>query len=96
CSPIRNPLPRKLRFATAALAYAIAGPVGELVARSAKVPSPPFRWRNLAGPWFDNSIAILEDRPEGLGLRWQTGSVHDGNYDHPRLDTIAEVLIGPR
>jgi PhoD-like phosphatase len=95
CSPIRNPLPRKMRFATAALAYAIAGPIGELVARSAKVPSPPFRWRNLAGPWFDNSIAILEDRPNGLALRWQTGVV-DGDHDRPRLDTIAEVLIDPR
>jgi len=95
CSPIRNPLPRKMRFATAALAYAIAGPVGELVARSAKVPSPPFTWRNLAGPWFDNSIAILEDRSDGLALRWQTGVV-DGNHDRPHLDTIAEVLIAPR
>ena len=38
CSPIRNPLPRKMRFATAALAYAVAGPMGKLVARSAKVP----------------------------------------------------------
>jgi hypothetical protein len=96
CSPIRNPLPRKLRFATAALAYAVAGPVGELVARSAKVPTPPFTWRNLAGPWFDNSIAILEDRPEGLALRWQTGTVKDGDHQHPQLDTIAEVLISPR
>ena len=32
CSPIRNPLPRKMRFATAVLAYAVAGPVGKLVA----------------------------------------------------------------
>ena len=96
CSPIRNPLPRKLRFATAALAYAVAGPVGELVARSAKVPSPPFSWSNLAGPWFDNSIAILEDRPDGLAMRWQTGTVHDGDHRHPRLETIGEVLISPR
>jgi hypothetical protein len=74
----------------------VAGPVGELVARSAKVPTPPFTWRNLAGPWFDNSIAILEDRPEGLALRWQTGTVKDGDHQHPQLDTIAEVLISPR
>ncbi len=37
CSPIRNPLPRKMRFVTAALAYAVAGPMGKLVAHSAKV-----------------------------------------------------------
>jgi len=85
-----------MRFATAALAYAVAGPIGELVARSAKVPSPPFGWRNLAGPWFDNSIAILEDRSDGLVVRWHTGTVHDGDHGHPSLDTIAEVVIEPR
>jgi hypothetical protein len=95
CSPVRNPLPRKLRFATAALAYAVAGPIGKVVARSAKVPDAPFSWRNLAGPWFDNSIAILEDRDDGLSLRWHTGVVHHGDHLHPQLDTIAEVLIEP-
>ena len=96
CSPIRNPLPRKMRFITAALAYAVAGPLGKLVARSAKVPNAPFRWSNLAGPWFDNSIAVLEDRPEGLEVRWLTGVVEHGDHLHPRLDTIAEELVAPR
>jgi hypothetical protein len=95
CSPIRNPLPRKMRFATAALAYAVAGPIGQMVARSAKVPNAPFSWKNLAGPWFDNSIAILEDRDEGLEIRWVTGTVVDGDHLHPRLDTVAEHLITP-
>ena len=96
CSPIRNPLPRKMRFATAALAYAVAGPIGKVVARSAKVPNAPFSWRNLAGPWFDNSIAILEDRADGLALSWYTGVVEHGDQLHPRLDTIADVLVEPR
>jgi hypothetical protein len=96
CSPIRNPLPRKMRFATAALAYAVAGPLGKVVARSAKVPNAPFSWHNLAGPWFDNSIAILEDRDEGLALSWHTGVVEHGDHLHPRLDTIADVLVEPR
>jgi hypothetical protein len=96
CSPIRNPLPRKMRFATAALAYAVAGPIGKVVARSAKVPNAPFSWKNLAGPWFDNSIAILEDRDDGLALSWHTGVVEHGDHLHPRLDTIADVLIEPR
>ncbi|MGA8993863.1 MAG: alkaline phosphatase D family protein [Nocardioidaceae bacterium] len=96
CSPIRNPLPVRMRFATAALAYAVAGPFGALVSRSAKVRKPPFRWRNLAGPWFDNSIAVLEDRPEGLAVRWHTGTVEHGDDRHPRLDTIADVLVRPR
>ena len=96
CSPIRNPLPRKMRFATAVLAYAVAGPVGKVVARSAKVPDAPFSWKNLAGPWFDNSIAILEDREDGLDVRWQTGTVVDGDHLHPRLDTVADILVEPR
>jgi hypothetical protein len=96
CSPIRNPLPRKMRFATAVLAYAVAGPVGKVVARSAKVPRAPFTWKNLAGPWFDNSIAILEDRDDGLDVRWHTGTVVDGDHLHPRWDTVADVLVEPR
>jgi len=96
CSPIRNPLPRKVRFLTAVLAYAVAGPIGHMVARSAKVPDAPFRWKNLIGPWFDNNIAVLEDRDDGLRMAWYTGVVEDGDHLHPRLDTIAEVLIEPR
>jgi hypothetical protein len=93
CSPIRNPLPRKMRFVTAALSYAVAGPVGKVMARSTKVPNAPFSWKNLAGPWFDNSIAVLEDRPDGLAVRWHTGTVHGGDHPHPRLDVIADELI---
>jgi len=96
CSPIRNPLPRKMRFATAVLAYAVAGPVGKLVARSAKVPDAPFRWHNIAGPWFDNSIAVLEDRDDGLAVQWLTGVVDGDDQEHPRLDKVAEVLLEPR
>ena len=73
-----------MRFATAVLAYAVAGPVGKVVARSAKVPRAPFTWKNLAGPWFNNSIAILEDRDDGLDVRWHTGTVVDGDHLHPR------------
>ncbi|MGI9084059.1 MAG: alkaline phosphatase D family protein, partial [Aeromicrobium sp.] len=62
CSPIRNPLAPSFRFLTAVLAYAIAGPMGQLVSRSSRVSKPPFRWKNVAGPWFENSIGTLEDR----------------------------------
>jgi PhoD-like phosphatase len=96
CSPIRNPLKRRMRFATAALSYAVAGPIGKVVSRSAKVPHAPFRWHNLAGPWFDNSIAVLEDRPDGLSVRWLRGVVDGGDDRHPRLEAIAEELVEPR
>jgi hypothetical protein len=96
CSPIRNPLARKMRFATAALSYAVAGPIGKVVARSAKVPNAPFGWKNLAGPWFDNSIAVVEDRADGLSVRWYTGKVRRGDHLHPRMDTMADVLVARR
>jgi hypothetical protein len=96
CSPIRNPLKRRMRFATAVLSYGVAGPLGKLVSRSAKVPRAPFTWHNLAGPWFDNSIAVLEDRPEGLAFRWLSGVVHGHDDAHPRLRTVAEELVRPR
>ncbi|HEX6248880.1 MAG TPA: alkaline phosphatase D family protein [Nocardioidaceae bacterium] len=96
CSPIRNPLPRSMRFATAFLSYGLAGPMGAVAARSAHVPEPPFTWGLLRGPWFDNNLAVLEDRgPEGLGLTWWTGVVEGGDHDHPSLEEVASVTVRP-
>lgn len=96
CSPIRNPLPRSMRFATAFLSYGLAGPMGAVAARSAHVPEPPFRWGLVKGPWFDNNIAVLEDQPsEGLRLAWYTGVVEDGEHENPRLSEVSSVTITP-
>ncbi len=96
CSPVRNPLPRSMRFATAVLSYGIAGPAGALVARSAKVPDPPFRWSSVQGPWFDNNLASLEETPDGLRLWWETGVVDGDDHAHPRLEQVAALTIEPR
>ncbi|WP_343212952.1 hypothetical protein [Arthrobacter sp. H5] len=96
CSPIRNPLPRVMRFATATMSYGVASPVGALVARSVKVPKPPFRWSGLRGPWFDNNLAGLEDGPNGLKLWWSTGVVEDGDHLNPRLKEVATLTVDPR
>lgn len=95
-SPIRNPLPRLMRSFAAIMSYGLAAPVGVLVARSAKVPDPPFRWAGIRGPWFDNNLAFLEVAPEGLKLWWQTGVVDAGDHMHPRLERIASVTVAPR
>ncbi len=92
CSPIRNPLPRIMRFATAVLAYGVAGVVGAVVARSARVPRAPMRWRRLHGPWYDNCVATVEDRDDALVLRWETGVV-DGADGLPHLELVREVRI---
>jgi hypothetical protein len=97
CSPIRNPLPRAMRFATAALSYGIAGPLGAMAARSAKVADPPFRWTRVKGPWFDNNLATLEVQPEGLEMWWAKGKVKGRvsrrQHDRPALTRVATVLV---
>jgi hypothetical protein len=96
CSPIRNPLPRLMRSFAAVMSYGLATPVGALVARSAKVPDPPFRWSGVKGPWFDNNLACLEAAPEGLKLWWQTGVVEGGDHLHPGVKLVSSVTVAPR
>ena len=93
CSPMRNPLPRVMRFATAALSYGLAGPLGVVAARSAKVPDAPFRWSRVKGPWFDNNIAVLEVTPTGLLMRWWRGKVRGERQDRPDLETVSTVVL---
>ena len=93
CSPIRNPLPRQMRFATAAMSYGVAGPIGWFAAKSAKVPDAPFRWRRVRGPWFDNNLAVLEETGSGLTMTWGTGVVHQGHHDRPWWTEVARVQI---
>jgi hypothetical protein len=85
-----------MRFATAILSYGLAGPMGTVAARSAHVPDAPFTWGLLRGPWFDNNLAVLEDRGhEGLGMAWFTGVVEGGDHQHPRLEQVADTAISP-
>ncbi len=96
CSPIRNPLPRLMRYFGAVMAWGLASPVGALVARSAHVPNPPFRWTCVEGPWFNNNLASLEVTPGGLKLWWQTGVVEDGKELHPQLQQVTALTVAPR
>ena len=93
CSPIRNPMPRRLRFLVAVLAYGVAGPIGHAVARSAKVPDSPLSWNMVRGPWFDNNLATLEVQGRGLRMWWATGHVDGDDHETPRLRTVAELEV---
>jgi hypothetical protein len=93
CSPIRNPLPRPVRALTAVLAQGLARPVGALMARSAKVPHPPFGWSSVAGPWFDNNLAVLQVEQDEMRVVWLTGEIHQGDHEHPRLEVVADVRL---
>ncbi|GER22760.1 metallophosphatase [Zafaria cholistanensis] len=94
CSPVRNPLPRWLRFFSALMSYGPAAAVGARLAHSAKVPDPPFAWHKVKGPWFDNNLAVLEEVPDGLLVKWHTGVVDEGRHWQPRLETVAELVLG--
>ena len=93
CSPIRNPLPRKWRYATAVASYGVAGAIGHAVAKSAKVPDAELVWGLLRGPWFDNNLATLEIVDDGLRMWWATGRVVGGNHAEPILEQVADVLV---
>jgi hypothetical protein len=93
CSPMRNPLPRFMRWFSVVMSYGPATPLGAAASHSAKVPDPPFRWRTVKGPWFDNNLALLQDGPDGLTMTWHTGVVEDGDELHPRLEEVASITV---
>lgn len=93
CSPVRNPLPRFLRWFAVVMSYGVATPIGAAAARSAKVPDAPFEWHTVKGPWFDNNLALLQDGPDGLRLTWHTGVVERGDEQHPRLEEVASITV---
>lgn len=74
CSPIRNPLSRMLRWANVFTQFSIATLVGGLLARSAGIPRPPFRWRITKGPLFQNALAVLT-LPDEVTWYGSTGEV---------------------
>jgi hypothetical protein len=92
CSPIRNPLSRRWRFATAALAYGVATPVGSVLRHARRVPDAPISWRIVEGPWFDNNLATLEVKGRGLRMWWATGKP-GAEVDRPRLVRATDVSI---
>ena len=93
CSPVRNPLPRLLRWFAVVMSYGVATPIGAAAARSVKVPDPPFQWKTVKGPWFDNNLALLRDGPDGLTMTWHRGVVDRGDDLHPRLEEVASVHV---
>ncbi|GLW97865.1 alkaline phosphatase D family protein [Microtetraspora sp. NBRC 16547] len=82
CSPIRNPLSRTLRLANVVASFAVAGPLGRLLALAARLPGPPIRWRLAAGPWFQNALATVDLTPDTATVTWRT---HDAELGSVRL-----------
>jgi hypothetical protein len=88
CSPVRNPLAHRARRAIRLAHTRPARWVGDALARAAGVPPPRIRWRDLAGPFFDNQIAALDFDGRCATLRLERAV---GELDGPaRLECVAE------
>ncbi|WP_026313547.1 alkaline phosphatase D family protein [Actinomadura flavalba] len=72
CSPLRNPLPAQFRFAQRLGTSRALARVPRALARLAKVPVPPLRWRLTDGPWFDNAVATIELTGRKGTVRWDS------------------------
>lgn len=92
CSPIRNPLPRLLRYANVAGSFGIAAFLGRAVARSAGLRKPRMRWELAHGPVFDNAIATLDLDERKAVLRWETAKLPDGSQKPEMVDLTAIEL----
>jgi phosphodiesterase/alkaline phosphatase D-like protein len=93
CSPIRNPMPGKARWAARAAAHRSSGRLTRLAVRAAKVPDSPISWSITHGPWFDNCLAMLEIKGRDMRLSWETAVVDDGDAEHPVLQAIHEMQL---
>ncbi|GAA1017162.1 metallophosphatase [Acrocarpospora pleiomorpha] len=94
CSPIRNPLSRTLRLANIIAQFGVATLVGGLIARTARLPKPPFKWRITNGPWFSNALATLTFPTDGVPeARWYSPTTA---ADPPELTEISRVPLPGR
>ncbi len=93
CSPIRNPLPQAVRYMTGFSSKNVGRGIGRFLARRAKVPPPPFEWKTVRGPWFDNNLATLETQGRGLVMHWDRGTVHGSPGSDPVLERVADVHL---
>jgi PhoD-like phosphatase len=91
CSPFRNPLSaperRVVRFGFSRAGTAL----GRVLARAARVPAPPVRWRFRDGdPRFDNQVAMLEIEGRRARMVLERSVLGDRGPAHPLLERVAE------
>jgi hypothetical protein len=86
CSPLRNPLPRRMRNLGRFAASRVGAAIGTALARAARVRRPEVRWRLESGPWFDNVIATLD--LHGADALLDVEHTSSGSPQDPRLETL--------
>ena len=91
CSPFRNSLGATQRRAQRIGASRVGEVVGRMLARSAGVPPPSFRWRELESLSFDNQIGTLELDGRRAAIRLERAVA--GPDDQPVLESVFERLL---
>jgi hypothetical protein len=59
CSPFRHSLDPPLQLANRLACGRVAEAIGVLLARGARAPAAPLRWRVTHGPYFENEVATV-------------------------------------
>jgi hypothetical protein len=93
CSPIRNPLPKIVQKGQASFATEGGARLGRRLARSARLPDPPFTWKIVKGPWFDNNLATLETQGRRLSMWWEQGVPSDDTAEECQLNLVSEFHV---
>jgi len=90
CSPLRNPLERKMRAAQRITSTRAAYWIGRVLARSAKVPPPSLDWAVEQGPSFTNDVGVIEMSGRQATLRMEAASAGPALEETFRADLTAE------
>jgi hypothetical protein len=74
CSPMRNPLKGFFKWANVAASWRVTSAPVRLMAKLARVPEPPLRWKLTRRPTFDNALATMEIDGRKASVHWETSS----------------------
>ena len=88
CSPFRNPLDRHERVMATLGGSKPAEAVARWIARRAGVKDPPFSWRLVQEPTFDNQFATIEI--DGRGAKMKIEKTVPGDWKNPKIETTLE------
>ncbi|CAL9537947.1 hypothetical protein SUDANB6_04195 [Streptomyces sp. enrichment culture] len=91
CSPVHNSVPLSMRLGFRFGWSAPARALGRCLARHARAPRPPVRWRKTGGPWFGNQFMTLTLRGRSARLRLEQARAERGEGRGTALRTIVET-----
>ena len=94
CSPIRNPLDQRERWALRAAFTRPVAALARTLARSAGVGAPAMRWTFATPPTFDNQVATLD--LHGAEARLTIEKTLPEDWQAPRLHLSLSLDVAPK